>query len=258
MMCLIANDRGYYYGDYYFNSRNNFYKGMNMKIEIKKRWSGNVIFSHDVENNTVALTVKAALSASVSLINADLRNANLRDADLSGANLCNAYLSGANLINADLCNANLINADLRDADLSGANLSGADLRNANLINANLRDANLRDANLTPIRDDIWAVLSSAPAEVPSLIAALKNGKVDGSTYEGDCCCLVGTIANARHCEYNEITGLEPNSGRPAERFFLGIKKGDTPETSKFSALAVQWAEEWLNRMKAAFERNEHV
>ena len=38
------------------------------------------------------------------------------------------------------------------ADLSGADLRGADLRGADL----------RDADLTPIRDDIWAVLCSSP------------------------------------------------------------------------------------------------
>lgn len=35
-------------------------------------------------------------------------------------------------------------------------------------NANLGGANLRDANLTPIRDDVYAVLSSAPAEAAGL------------------------------------------------------------------------------------------
>ena len=184
-----------------------------MKIEIKNRWSGEVIFAHEAENNSMSLTVKAALDASVSL----------SDANLSGANLSGADLSGA---------------DLRGANLSGANLSGADLSGANLSRA----------DLTPIRDDIWSVLSSAPAEVPELIAALKAGKVDGSSYEGECCCLVGTIAKARNCRYDALgDSLKPDSSRPAERFFLGISKGDTPEDNQFSALALQWAEEWVVR-----------
>ena len=243
-----------------------------MKIEIKNRWSGRVIFTHETDGNTVALTVKAALAASVSLRCANLRCANLSganlrcadlsDADLSGANLRCADLSGAYLRCADLSGAYLSGANLRDADLSGANLrcadlSGAylrcaDLSGADLSGANLRDADLSGANLTAIRDDIWSVLSSAPAEVPALIYALKNGNVDGSTYVGNCCCLVGTLANARQCHYEDMESLKPNSIRPAERFFLGIKKGDTPETNQFSALAVRWSEEWLNRMKSAF------
>ena len=216
-----------------------------MKIEIKNRWSGEVIFAHEAENNSMSLTVKAALDASVSLSDANLSGANLSDADMSRANLIGANLSGADMSRANLSDANLI----------GANLSGADMSRANLIGANLIGATLSGANLTPIRDDIFAVLSAAPAEVPALIEALKSGKVDGSTYEGDCCCLVGTIANAKGCEYRFIETIKPNSSRPAERFFLGINKGDTPDTNQFSALALQWAEEWLCRMQSAFGQN---
>jgi hypothetical protein len=258
-----------------------------MNIEIKNRWSNAVIFSHEQEENTLANTFYMALAAQAVLSNADLSNANLRGADLSNANLrgvdlqgadlsnanlSNADLRGANLSNtnlrgADLRNANLKSADLSDAYLRGADLRGADLSNANLRDANLRDADLRgatlrgadlqgadlrDADLTVIRDDIWAVLSSSPREVPALIDALKNGRVDGSTYEGSCSCLVGTIATARGVSFKEIDSLNPNSYRPAERFFLGISKGDTPETNQASALAHQWASEWLATMLAAF------
>lgn len=114
------------------------------------------------------------------------------------------------------------------------------------------DANLRDANLTPIRDDVWAVLSSAPEEVPALIDAIKNGKVDGSTYQGECACLVGTIANVRGVYYERLGSLKPNSLRPAERFFMGISEGDTPETNQFSKIAYDWGKEWLDNMQAAF------
>jgi len=88
---------------------------------------------------------------------------------------------------------------VREAIKASANLRGADLRDANLYGANLGGA-----DLTPVRDDVWAVLSGAPAEVPTLIAKLKAGEVDGSCYGGPCACLVGTIANARGCAYTEL------------------------------------------------------
>jgi hypothetical protein len=64
---------------------------------------------------------------------------------------------------------------------------------------------------------------------------------------------VGTIANVRRCSYEEIDGLTPDSYRPTERFFYAIKKGDTPETSQFSKLALEWIDQWLANVRGAFE-----
>jgi hypothetical protein len=82
-----------------------------------------------------------------------------------------------------------------------------------------------------------------------LIDALKNGRVDGSTYTGQCACLVGTIANVRGVDY---ATLEHNARRPIERFFAGISEGDTPETNQTSKIAVEWAEQWLAMQREAF------
>jgi hypothetical protein len=96
------------------------------------------------------------------------------------------------------------------------------------------------------------VLSASPAEVPGLRAAIAAGRINGSSYEGDCACLVGTLANVKGCWYESLPALKPNSTRPAERFFLSIKIGDTPETSQFSALALEWVDLWLTNMRRAF------
>ena len=108
-----------------------------IKISIKNRWTGSIIFEYSSVDNTLAKTVAEALKGGADLSGAILRGADLSDADLSDANLSRADLSGA-----DLCGAILRDADLSDADLSDANLSGADLRGANLRGANLRGANM--------------------------------------------------------------------------------------------------------------------
>ena len=108
-----------------------------IKIEIRNRWTGAVVFEYTKEGNTITETVLEAIR----------RDADLRGANLRGANLCCANLSGANLSDANLRGANLSDADLSDADLRGANLSGANLSDANLRGANLCDADLCDADL---------------------------------------------------------------------------------------------------------------
>jgi hypothetical protein len=150
---------------------------------------------------------------------------------MGGANLGGAYLGGANL---------------RDADLRGANLGGA-----NLGGANLRGANLGGADLRAFRADIFDILLRAPKEVPGLLTSLRAGKVDGSVYEGECACLVGTIANVRGVNYHDLgAGIEPDSGRPAEQWFMSIRKGDTPENSSVAKITEEWIEEFL-RLTAA-------
>lgn len=76
-----------------------------IKIEIRNRWTGSVVFEYTKEGNTITETVLEAIR---------------RGADLYGANLGGANLRGSNLYGADLRGA-----DLCDADLGGANLRGA-------------------------------------------------------------------------------------------------------------------------------------
>mgnify|MGYP004706407769 FL=1 len=113
-----------------------------IKIEIRNRWTGSVVFEYTKEGNTITETVLDAIRRG-----ANLRDADLRDANLRGANLCDAYLCGVDLCDANLYGAYLRGADLCGADLCGANLRGANLRGADLYGADLRDTNLRDANL---------------------------------------------------------------------------------------------------------------
>jgi uncharacterized protein YjbI with pentapeptide repeats len=113
-----------------------------MRIDIRSRSAGDLLFSHEQDDNTLKITVEAAVKVGAYLGGAYLRGADLEDADLRGA-----YLDGANLRGADLRGANLDGADLRGAYLGGADLRGANLRGANLRGANLRGAYLEGAYL---------------------------------------------------------------------------------------------------------------
>ena len=66
-----------------------------MKIEIKNRFSGAVLFGVEAESWRVA--VEIAVKQGANLGGADLRGADLRGANLGGANLGGANLGGAKL-----------------------------------------------------------------------------------------------------------------------------------------------------------------
>ena len=66
-----------------------------IKISIKNRWTGSILFEYSSVGNTLAKTVTEALKG----------EANLRGADLYGANLYGANLRGANLYGANLYEA---------------------------------------------------------------------------------------------------------------------------------------------------------
>jgi uncharacterized protein YjbI with pentapeptide repeats len=175
----------------------------------------------------------------------------------SRANLSGANLSGANLYSANLYSANLSNADLSNADLSGANLRNADLSGANLRNADLSNANLSGANLDEIKKDFFNVLEVAKHEVLGLYDAIQLGNINGSSYEGQCACLVGTIANVRHEEYSSLgIDLRPSADRPAEKWFLAIHVGDIPQSNLVSAITAEWAREFMGTNGIKYPRYE--
>ena len=196
----------------------------NIKIEIKNRFTGSLLFEWESENNTIKETVFEALKT----------RANLSDANLFGANLSGANLSGADLFGADLSRANLYRADLSGASLYRADLSGA---------------NLSDADLSKIKYDFFGRLLTQKNEAEALKQAIIGGKIDGSAYEGECCCFVGTIANAVKCNYTSLPILKPDASSPTERWFLGIKKGDTHDNSQISKITLEWIEEFQMLIK---------
>ncbi len=219
-----------------------------LKIEIKHYLTGAVLFEFETENNTIAKTMQEAIKQ-----NADLRSADLRYADLSYANLSSANLSSANLRSADLSYADLRSANLSSANLRSANLRYADLRYADLRSANLSSMpfeNLPISYINLASRDMLFIFQSLKGELPFLRDKLVKGEVDGTQYEGDCACLVGTLANAdggldKVCE--TIPYYDKGTQNPAEAWFLSIHEGDKPEDNLFAAHALKLIDSVLGK-----------
>ena len=116
-----------------------------------------------------------------------------------------------------------------DANLCGANLRGADLKK------------LPQDYINQCSRDILFILEHLKSEVPGLKQALIEGRVDGSQYEGDRACLIGTLANVdggmkKVCE--AIPYYDKGTHNMGESFFLNIREGDTPKNNSFAKHAV--------------------
>jgi hypothetical protein len=90
-----------------------------------------------------------------------------------------------------------------------------------------------------VKDDLFGILDQAAPEVPALLKSLRDGKIDGSTYDGVCRCLVGTLERS-----GEVC-LPHQPSRPAERWFSLIREGDIPENNRIAKYAEQWIGEWM-------------
>jgi len=228
-------------------------EALSIKLAAHQRWRRG-------EEGGERLDLTGADLTGAVLTDADLTDADLTGADLTDADLTRADLTGADLTGAVLTGADLTGADLTDADLTGAVLTRADLTRADLTGADLTGAVLTRAVgigswYATAKADLYAVLDTAPAEAPAVLTALEAGRVDGSTYTGECACLVGTIAHARGIDPEQVPSrsnaaddvLSRDSTRPAEVWFMQIRQGDTPSTSPICAMTAVWVRDYLQR-----------
>ena len=212
-------------------------------MDVRNRWTGDIQFTAEIETGNGLLPPERLGAAIVW--------ARRKGLGLSGANLLGADLRGADLRGADLRGSTLRGADLRRTDLREAVLSGVDLRNADLREAILGDAilngaDLRGADLSgtvlrAIKADLWMTLASAQGEVAGLIAALREGRINGATYDGSCACLVGTLANVRGVP---VRTVDRGAGRFAEQWFAMIRPGDRPGAGSGGGFAARMALDW--------------
>lgn len=178
---------------------------METTIEIKSK-SGEIIFPHTCEDNTVKKTVEEAVKRGISL-----RDANLYNADLLGANMCSANLSGA-----DLSGADLRESDLSVADLFYANLYNADLCGANLCGSNLSGANLYNADLSDVKADQATAMFFPQCPDGELIGYKEaGGKIVKLLIPSDAKRSSATTLKCR-CSKAKVLEIQEIDGSPSE------------------------------------------
>jgi len=110
-----------------------------------------------------------------------------------------------------------------------------------LRDAYLRGADLRGADLRQFKHDVWSVCLYAKDEIANLLKSIQEGRIDGSCYEGECCCLCGTLEKGLSKKLNIR-----DASSPAEQWFSMIKEGDNPSNNFASEMAEKWVKELLD------------
>jgi hypothetical protein len=225
-------------------------------FKITARWSDRVIFEGEYTSRREC--VIDAVAKKINLSGSNLSRSNLSRSNLSRSNLSGSDLSGSNLSRSNLSGSNLSRSDLSRSNLSGSNLSrsdlsGSDLRGSDLSGSNLRGSDLSGSNLSGFKADLIAEVLKLPDELENLRTTLMAGKIDGSTYQGECACLAGTIA--KHRGITDIMGeaggqiqengcvFKADSSSPREIWFMAIRPGQTPENHQPAKLALEWIDE---------------
>jgi hypothetical protein len=98
------------------------------------------------------------------------------------------------------------------------------------------------------RDDLYSVLDLRPNEVVGLRAEMVAGRVNGSVYQGECACLLGTLSRCAGVSVDSI-GIPLDPDRPAEALFAPIRPGMTPENCPLVAVIVGWIDQWIARRR---------
>jgi hypothetical protein len=119
----------------------------------------------------------------------------------------------------------------------------------NKRDANLRDADLYGADLAKLPTDyinqcsrdMLFIFQCLKPELAEFRKKLIAGEIDGTQYEGDCACLIGTMGKldggiSKVCK--TISFYEKGTHNGGEAWFLNIHKNDTPENNEFSKHAL--------------------
>ena len=124
---------------------------------------------------------------------------------------------------------NTVRDTLEEAIRNSANLDSADLRSAK---------NVSESYINQCSRDMLFIFERLKSELLYLREKLIKGEVDGTQYEGDCSCLIVSLGKGDKKEIEKacktILFYDKGLHNFGEQWFWQIKKGDTPENSRWA------------------------
>jgi len=180
--------------------------------------------------------------------NSQFYNSKFDNSQFYNSKFYNSKFYNSKFDNSQFDNSQFDNSQFYNSKFYNSKFDNSQFYNSKFYNSKFDEvsfSNLKNSGaLEPIRCDFFGRLLILKSEVGYLKTALQKGRVNGSAYEGECSCFMGTIANAKKCTYKQLVGLKPDSSSDTERWFFSIKKGDTPDNSLFVKQTIEWIEEF--------------
>lgn len=111
-------------------------------------------------------------------------------------------------------------------------------------------------HLDRVKKDLFEILEKAPWEAYAVRQAIKQGKIDGTRYGGECCCIKGIIANNSGLGATDdfVTAygitLDGYGYSPVENYVRDIYPGMNPGNNEKCRQLLTWLDEFIAQEEA--------
>ncbi len=180
-----------------------------------------------------------------------------RQAELASEVRAAGY-SASEVLSAGYSTSALRAAGYSASEVLSAGYSAPEVRAAGYSASALRSAGysasaLRDTELSSERDIKNKCKKMGREESQFVCDTLYRGLMDGRQYGSieSCGCFLGSAAKKARLSVDDFCkklGIKKNADSPAEKWFMGVSVGDTPENNYAAKKGVEWIEEAIKEM----------
>jgi uncharacterized protein YjbI with pentapeptide repeats len=185
--------------------------------------------------------------------NSRFDNSGFYNSRFDNSRFYNSRFDNSSFYNSSFDNSRFDNSRFDNSRFYNSSFDNSRFDNSRFDNSSFdsvsAESALKTGALESVKNDFFGRMLRQKNEVPFLKQAIIDGKINGSQYEGDCCCFVGTIAKAAHCNYKELPKLKPDSDSPTEKWFMALRPGYTPANNSVAKITFDWIEEFESYIK---------
>jgi uncharacterized protein YjbI with pentapeptide repeats len=185
--------------------------------------------------------------------NSRFDNSRFDNSSFDNSRFYNSRFDNSGFYNSRFDNSRFYNSRFDNSRFDNSSFDNSRFDNSSFDNSSFdsvsAESALKTGALESVKNDFFGRMLRQKNEVPFLKQAIIDGKINGSQYEGDCCCFVGTIAKAAHCNYKELPKLKPDSDSPTEKWFMALRPGYTPANNSVAKITFDWIEEFESYIK---------